>query len=126
MEEDQEQSLQKYKDRIGARLRDLRKKAGLTQAKLGEIVYKNGTYIGRIERGEAMRSLKLLIACSVILNTTLDYFIQDVPGVSAESRDKAFLDSFHSLDEAQQRFILEDIDHVKKYHIAAEDNKLKQ
>lgn len=122
MEEDQKKSLQKYKKRIGARLHDQRKKAGLTQAELGEKVSKNGTYIGRIERGQAMPSLKLLIACSVVLHTTLDYFIRDIPGVSAESRDAGFLDGFHSLDEAQQRFILEAIEHVKKYHMSAEDD----
>ncbi|MFH0926924.1 MAG: helix-turn-helix transcriptional regulator [bacterium] len=49
------------KERIGARIQDLRKKRGLTQEKLSELVNITPVYLSGIERGRENPTLDLLI-----------------------------------------------------------------
>lgn len=68
---------------IGRRLKDLRLMRGFTQKDLaarvsGGLDY---TYIGKIERGEQLPSLKILIGISKALDVTVGYFFREhAPG----------------------------------------------
>lgn len=64
---------------IGRRLKDLRMMRGFTQKDLaarvsGGLDY---TYIGKIERGEQLPSLKMLIGISKALDVTVGYFFRE-------------------------------------------------
>lgn len=66
---------------IGKRLKRLRMERGITQKALaaqvkGSLDY---TYIGKIERGEQLPSLKILIKISEALAVEVGYFFQDEP-----------------------------------------------
>lgn len=65
-------------DKIGRRLKRLRTDRGLTQKELASQV-EGGldyTYIGKIERGEQLPSLKILLGLSEALGVPLDFFFQ--------------------------------------------------
>lgn len=67
------------KAEIGKRLKGLRVERGLTQKELASRV-KGGidyTYIGKIERGEQLPSLKILIEISDALSVPVSHFFHD-------------------------------------------------
>jgi transcriptional regulator with XRE-family HTH domain len=64
---------------VGKRLKRLRTERGITQKELAARV-RGGldyTYIGKIERGEQLPSLKILIKISEALTLPIGYFFQD-------------------------------------------------
>jgi transcriptional regulator with XRE-family HTH domain len=64
---------------IGGRLKRLRGERGLTQKELASRV-RGGvdyTYIGKIERGEQLPSLKILLKIGDALSVPVNYFFQD-------------------------------------------------
>ncbi len=66
---------------IGKRLKKLRTDKGLTQKMLAAKV-KGGvdyTYIGKIERGKQLPSLKVLLSISETLCVPINYFFRDEP-----------------------------------------------
>lgn len=66
---------------IGKRLKKLRMDKGLTQKELAAKV-KGGvdyTYIGKIERGKQLPSLKVLLSISETLSIPINYFFRDEP-----------------------------------------------
>lgn len=67
---------EKYCKEIGLRIKKLRQEAGLTQEELAEMIQVHNTYIGKIERGHIIPSLKLLIAIANKLNVNLIYLFQ--------------------------------------------------
>jgi len=71
---------------LGRRLKRLRKEKGLTQKELASQVPRglDYTYIGKIERGEQLPSLKILIAIGEALNVPLGYFFREEEADAAE------------------------------------------
>ena len=65
------------KEQIGKRLRDLRQKKGLTQKGMAKMAGVDYTYIGKIERGEQLPSLNVLIRFAECLSLPLDRFFMD-------------------------------------------------
>lgn len=65
------------KEQIGKRLRDLRQRMGLTQKALAKMAGVDYTYIGKIERGEQLPSLNVLIKFGKCLSLPLDRFFMD-------------------------------------------------
>ncbi|MDK2901802.1 MAG: hypothetical protein PWR14_706 [Thermosediminibacterales bacterium] len=61
---------------IGNRIRQLRIKSGLTQEQLGEKANLHYSYIGQVERGDKVPSLKTLKKITKALNTSLDYLLE--------------------------------------------------
>jgi transcriptional regulator with XRE-family HTH domain len=57
---------------LGARIRDLRKQAGLTQEKLGEKADLNYKFIGELERGQVNVSLDSLVRIAVALEIRIE------------------------------------------------------
>ncbi len=84
---------------IGNRLKELRTEKGLTQRELAARV-KGGvdyTYIGKIERGEQLPSLKVLLSISEMLCVPIEHFFRD----EAET-------ALHTSDTAELGFLLRD------------------
>lgn len=69
---------------IGKRLRELRQQKGLTQKALaGKIKGKiDQSYIGKIERGEQLPSIKILMRISETLSIPIGYFFQEEAGLT--------------------------------------------
>jgi len=62
---------------IGKRLREIRKRKGLTQKKLAEIGDMDISYIGKIERGEQLPSIKSLIKIGKALSIPVTSFFEE-------------------------------------------------
>ena len=69
---------------IGKRLRELRQQKGLTQKALaGKIKGKiDQSYIGKIERGQQLPSIKILMRISETFSIPIGYFFQEEAGLT--------------------------------------------
>lgn len=63
--------------RLGEKLRLLRKREGLTQTQLADMLGVDHTHVGKMERGERTPSLEILIKLTQIFNVTSDQLIMD-------------------------------------------------
>lgn len=62
---------------LGAKIREVRKECGYTQEKLAEMADIGTMYLGEIERGEKMPSLKIFIQLLESLNVSADYILRN-------------------------------------------------
>lgn len=62
---------------LGQKIREARKNKGLTQEKLAEIAGIGVMYLGEIERGQKMPSLKILCKVIEALDVSADYLLRD-------------------------------------------------
>lgn len=62
---------------IGARIRQQREHAGLTQEQLGEACDLSASFIGHIERGSRKLSVESLYKLASILDVSADYLLFD-------------------------------------------------
>lgn len=62
---------------VGTRIRSLRQQLGLTQEQLGERAELHYSYIGQVERGDKMPSLRSLKKLAAALNVDLHYFFEE-------------------------------------------------
>lgn len=65
------------KEMFGQRLREIRKKHGMTQAELGEKTGLADKYISRIETGKADVSLDCFVKLVNAFDVSADYYLQD-------------------------------------------------
>lgn len=65
------------KEMFGQRLREIRKKHGMTQAELGEKTSLADKYISRIETGKADVSLDCFVKLVNAFDVSADYYLQD-------------------------------------------------
>ncbi len=63
--------------RLGEKLRILRKREQFTQTQLADMLGVDHTHVGKIERGERVPSLEILIKFTQIFNVTSDQLIMD-------------------------------------------------
>ncbi|MDP3112659.1 MAG: helix-turn-helix transcriptional regulator [Thermodesulfovibrionales bacterium] len=61
--------------KIGQRIKEARKKRKLTQEKFAELCGLSTDYIGKIERGKQLPTLKTLYQITKILNASLAYIL---------------------------------------------------
>jgi len=62
---------------VGSKIKDKRKKQGLTQEQLAEMCDLSVSYIAHIERGTKSLSLESAVKISNALNISLDYLLLD-------------------------------------------------
>lgn len=62
---------------IGRRIKEARQKLGLTQEELGERARLHYSYIGQVERGNKVPSLKTLKKIALALNIRLEALLED-------------------------------------------------
>jgi transcriptional regulator with XRE-family HTH domain len=60
---------------IGQRIRDERKKLGLSREEFAELLGLSDYYVGQLERGERQMSLPVLVKIAKCLHVSLDYLI---------------------------------------------------
>lgn len=65
------------KSELGARIREARKKKGYTQEKLAEMSDIGTMYLGEIERGVKMPSMKIFIRILEALDVSADYILRN-------------------------------------------------
>ena len=60
---------------VGRRVHALRKRAGLTQGMLADMIGVSTSFIGHIERGEKKASVETMARLSGAFDTSLDYLV---------------------------------------------------
>ncbi|ADL08391.1 helix-turn-helix domain-containing protein [Thermosediminibacter oceani] len=74
---------------IGKRIRQIRLQRDLTQEELGERANLHYSYIGQVERGDKLPSLKTLSKIAKALNVSLDYVLEDPATYEAQPDTEA-------------------------------------
>jgi transcriptional regulator with XRE-family HTH domain len=115
---------------IGEKLRNIRKNLGLTQKQLAERMVEriDYTYIGKIERGELMPSLKMLKRISEGVEIPIDFFFQkesvvellnllprDIRDIAQDENKIAFFKEVKRLDEEDIPLVIEIIRILNKH-----------
>ncbi len=94
--------------KIGNRIKLLRKEIGLTQEKLSELADISPGFMSAIESGRKPGAFDTYLRIAKALNTTLDYLTQDVLPKAKENIDhETLIKYFDSLSYKQQRYVLE-------------------
>lgn len=88
---------------LGARIRELRKSAGLTQEQLAERLGIDQKHMSRIELGKSYPSLDRLIMIGETLNVSLPSLFNYMHMNEAAVRGKAIGEMIGQLDERDQR-----------------------
>lgn len=83
--------------RLGERIREERRKLGLTQAQLAEAIDISDTYMGAIERGERSLTLDTLVRLVNRLGVTVDYLLSD----SVSDSDANIMEQFKQIIDGQ-------------------------
>jgi len=63
--------------RLGEKLHTLRKKQGLSQVQLGKMLGVDYTHVGKMERGERMPSLEILVKIAQLFKVSTDSLVLD-------------------------------------------------
>ena len=93
---------------LGQRIREERKRLGMTQTQLSEEIDVSSTYIGFVERGERSVTLEKLVDISNALGVTVDYLLSDsVESPNPSNKQKLMLSLFASASDSQQDLIIE-------------------
>lgn len=71
--------IKKESELIGRRIKEARHKLGLTQEELGERARLHYSYIGQVERGNKVPSIKTLKKIASALNIRLEILLEDSP-----------------------------------------------
>ena len=90
---------------IGQRIKEARKRAGISQEKLGEIIDVATAYVSRVERGISHVNLKKLSQISVALNTPIEQLVSDTTTKSKNYLSKEFQEILSKCSPDQQSLI---------------------
>ena len=90
---------------IGERIRNERKKRGLTQEDLSYQIDMSVVYLSRIERGTSSINLKRLAQISTVLDVPLEKFITGVNTYSGHYLDKDLYSILTQCSPTKQRLI---------------------
>lgn len=63
--------------KLGDRIKEARLQKGWTQAQLGDMVFSDGKYVSRIERGKSQPSLSMVVDLANALEKSPNYLLQD-------------------------------------------------
>lgn len=101
-------------EKVGKRVKEVRKKSGLTQEDLAEKVGVSATYISSIERGLSFPRGEVLVGILNALNVSSDFVFCDVVGASLKQRSCLLYDMIQCLPSREQVKILEVVDLLTK------------
>ena len=111
--------MEKYFESLGLRLRELRKSKNLTMEQLSERIKKSHNFLGNIERGESVPSLKTLIALANELEVSADVLLQDYLNVYADeyltTTQKRLNPNDNDFSESEKKLIREMIKLMKQF-----------
>lgn len=94
-------------EKVGKRVKEVRKKYGLTQEDLAEKVGVSATYISSIERGLSFPRGEVVVGILNALNVSSDLVFCDVVGASLKQRSCLLYDMIQCLPPREQMKILE-------------------
>ena len=77
--------------KLGARIKNLRQDAGLTQDNLAEMVGCNTSHISNIENSHTKVSLNVLLTIANSLNTSIDFLLSDQYSNESSALDNEIL-----------------------------------
>lgn len=97
-------------EKVGKRVKEVRKKSGLTQEDLAEKIGVSTTYISSIERGLSSPRGEVLVGILNALNVSSDFVFCDVVGASLKQRSCLLYDMIQCLPSREQVKILEVVD----------------
>lgn len=92
---------------IGRRIKNKRIEKNLTQEKLGELIGMSGKYIGNIERGEGITSIKTFILIVNALETSADKILADNVIESKVIYDEEVKEILENLTHGELKIIIE-------------------
>ena len=92
---------------IGNRIKQARKKLGITQEKLSEITEVSTSHMSHIESGKTKVSLPSLILIANALHTTVDSLLHDNIEASYEAFDKDFRDLIEDCTVKEKEIIFQ-------------------
>lgn len=90
---------------IGQRIKAARKKAGISQEKLGEIIDVATAYVSRVERGSSHVNLKKLSQISVALDIPIEQLVSDTTTKSKNYLSKEFQELLSKCTPEKQSLI---------------------
>ena len=90
---------------IGERIKEARRKAGISQEKLSEIMDVATAYISRIERGSSQINLKRLSQISIALSTPIEQLLSGTAVESNNYLNKDFQDLLNKCSKDKQKLI---------------------
>ena len=99
---------------LGKRIQTIRKKMGLSQAKLSEIIDKTPTYVSYIESGIKSPSLDTLILIANALGVTTDMLLAESLNDYLIVDIKEYDALFHDCSPYERRVMIECASSVKK------------
>ncbi len=94
------------KQMIGARIKELRSKKGITQERLSELMDINPKYLSSIERGKENPTLHTLLKLSESLNVDMGDIFGFIQVEDSKGRKKKIIEVLNETDDEQLRVIL--------------------
>ena len=87
---------------MGDRIKDIRKKQGLTQEQLAEKLDISIEYVSQIERGMKMPSMQIFIKLVEALDVSADYLLRDIVSTGNIYGDKQIASKLERLTPKQR------------------------
>ena len=97
-------------DALGARVAELRKARGWSQAKLAAEIDASREIVGRYERGDAVASVEMAKRLSDAFGVSLDYLVGEGDHAAFDRRMLDRLGQFERLDEEDRATVLRVVD----------------
>ena len=101
-------------EKLGQRVRQFRKAAGLTQQQVAEAIEIESSNMSHIERGTIKTSLNTLTMIANVLGVTLDMLVCDSLDFAGESYHKEFAAILEDCDAKELRIFTETIKTLKR------------
>ena len=101
---------------MGDRIKEARKKAGLTQEKLAERLDISVEFVGQIERGQKLPGMQVFIKLIEVLNVSADYLLRDSISTGQLFGDNALGSKIEQLSRKERIALEAIIDTYLQYH----------
>lgn len=95
--------------KLAMRIKEVRRRKGITQERLAQLTDLTPNFIGRIESLNSKCSLATLVKISIVLETSTDYLLQD----SLRLTDNEIL-NVTALNDTERKFIANTIRGIKE------------
>lgn len=92
---------------VGGRIAKCRRRAGLKQYQVCELIDVNYKYISNLETGRSAPSLELIIKLCDVLHTTPDYLLLGIENRSAEPSADEIKNRINNLSASNRKIVLE-------------------
>lgn len=98
--------------KLGQRIKEERKKLGLTQEQLAEDVNLSTNYISMIERGKRTATLDTIANLAIRFGVTIDYLLQDTIPIKQQNTSIKLFQLLENYSEDEQKQLLNIINSI--------------